>query len=232
MPLLTDEQPKDLIDVRFVCATYCKPHVTHFTLMAMQERRKRSRIEEEKKQLDRRESAAQDEELPKEEVIRRLRLLGQPITLFGEVRQSPVLISCHSAPSTSAYPCQLILLSHHCEDQMKTRLYDLDHNQDDAARAARLKLAQEEFQLEDEHAGGQQANSLLEMQRAAKTQDDKDLAGLDKQKKDAKDAVAAQHNGQEVSRPHKNMQEFLERSFKNSRNKKQHPVRFISATLG
>lgn len=115
---------------------------------------------------------------------------------------------------------------------MKTRLYDLDHNQDDAARAARLKLAQEEFQLEDEHAGGQQANSLLEMQRAAKTQDDKDLAGLDKQKKDAKDAVAAQHNGQEVSRPHKNMQEFLERSFKNSRNKKQHPVRFISATLG
>jgi hypothetical protein len=51
-----------------------------------QERRKRVKTDSEAAVLQRHESAPQEEELPREEVIRRLRLLGQPITLFGEVR--------------------------------------------------------------------------------------------------------------------------------------------------
>ena len=38
--------------------------------------------------------------------------------------------------------------------------------QDAAERAARLKRAQDDYQAEDEHAGGQQGNLMLELQRA------------------------------------------------------------------
>ena len=53
----------------------------------MQELRKRQKSgEQAQQQLQRIDSVrSQEEELSKEEVIRRLRLLGQPITLFGEV---------------------------------------------------------------------------------------------------------------------------------------------------
>jgi hypothetical protein len=72
--------------------------------------------------------------------------------------------------------------------------------QDDAARAVRLRKAQEEFQLEDEHAGGQQANSLLELQRAAKGNDKKAPPEMDGLKEDAVPVGAAeQQPGQEAS---------------------------------
>ncbi|KAK9802898.1 hypothetical protein WJX73_003346 [Symbiochloris irregularis] len=62
--------------------------------------------------------------LPAVEVIRRLRLLGEPATLFGET---------------------------------------------EADRATRLQRAQEDLQLDDEHAtGGQQANELLDIVRQRK----------------------------------------------------------------
>ncbi len=52
----------------------------------MQELRKRQKSGDHAQQLQRTDSVrSQEEELPKEEVIRRLRLLEQPITLFGEV---------------------------------------------------------------------------------------------------------------------------------------------------
>ena len=50
-----------------------------------QEQQKRARSEAEARALHRVESDKHEEELPFEEVIRRLRLLGQPVTLFGEV---------------------------------------------------------------------------------------------------------------------------------------------------
>lgn len=56
-------------------------------MVGNQERRKRSRIQQNGSDLQRHESGAKEQELPREEVIRRLRLLGQPITLFGEVTQ-------------------------------------------------------------------------------------------------------------------------------------------------
>ena len=53
----------------------------------MQELKKRQKSgEQAQQQLQRIDSVrSQEEELSKEEVIRRLRLLGQPVTLFGEV---------------------------------------------------------------------------------------------------------------------------------------------------
>lgn len=58
------------------------------TVLLLQELKKRQKSGEEAQQLQRIDSVrSQEEELPKEEVIRRLRLLGQPITLFGEVSQ-------------------------------------------------------------------------------------------------------------------------------------------------
>lgn len=52
-----------------------------------QDAAKRARLEAEQRALQRHDSGAdREEDLPREEVIRRLRLLGQPITLFGEVR--------------------------------------------------------------------------------------------------------------------------------------------------
>lgn len=54
--------------------------------MVLQELRKRQRSGDEAQQLQRIDSVrSQEEELSREEIIRRLRLLGQPITLFGEV---------------------------------------------------------------------------------------------------------------------------------------------------
>lgn len=38
-------------------------------------------------------------------------------------------------------------------------------SQEDAARAARLRRAQEDYQAQDEHAGGQQGNEMLALQR-------------------------------------------------------------------
>ncbi|KAK9845235.1 hypothetical protein WJX81_000654 [Elliptochloris bilobata] len=82
---------------------------------------KQARLEAERRALERHDSGAdREEDLPREEVIRRLRLLGQPITLFGE---------------------------------------------EDAARAARLRRVQEDYQAQDEHAGGQQGNMMLALQR-------------------------------------------------------------------
>ena len=51
--------------------------------------------------LQRHESvASQEEDLPRGEVIRRLRLLGQPIMLFGEVRCHVALLGwCCTAPT-------------------------------------------------------------------------------------------------------------------------------------
>ncbi|KAK9829564.1 hypothetical protein WJX72_006515 [[Myrmecia] bisecta] len=70
------------------------------------------------------QAARAEEVLPREEVIRRLRLLRQPVTLFGE---------------------------------------------DDADRLARLRKAQEEYELDDEHLHeGQQGNLLLLLEREAK----------------------------------------------------------------
>ena len=60
--------------------------------MAMQELRKRQKSGEPAQQLHRIDNVRlQEEELPKEEIIRRLRLLGQPVTLFGEVRNGAAI---------------------------------------------------------------------------------------------------------------------------------------------
>lgn len=48
--------------------------------------RKRAKTATEAEALHRHESLPQEEELTREETIRRLRLLGQPVTLFGEAR--------------------------------------------------------------------------------------------------------------------------------------------------
>ena len=50
-----------------------------------QKQRKRSRTDQDGHSLQRHESGAKEVELDREEVIRRLRLLQQPVTLFGEV---------------------------------------------------------------------------------------------------------------------------------------------------
>lgn len=55
----------------------------------------------------------------------------------------------------------------------------LMHAQDDAARAARLRKAQEDFQMEDEHTDGQQANSLLLLQKEGKLKAKQVLSGSD-----------------------------------------------------
>lgn len=68
-----------------VSVCICKFHAHSEFLL--QELRKRQKTGEEAHPLQRIDSVrSQEEELSKEEVIRRLRLLGQPITLFGEVR--------------------------------------------------------------------------------------------------------------------------------------------------
>eukprot|EP00884_Botryococcus_braunii_P016792 jgi/Botrbrau1/3797/Bobra.0183s0029.1 len=113
---------------------------------ARKEQIKRARGAAELKALGRTESLKRHESvesLPREEVIRRLRLLGQPATFFGE---------------------------------------------DDASRAARLRRAQEEFQVEDEHAGGQQANINLELQKEEKLRR-KGLAGGLNSGSKAKEAI-------------------------------------------
>ncbi|CAL5228863.1 g12074 [Coccomyxa viridis] len=104
------------------------------------ELRKRQRSGEEAHQLQRIDSVrSQEEELSREEVIRRLRLLGQPITLFGET---------------------------------------------DEARQLRLRKAQEDYQLEDEHRGGHLANSLLAIEKEDRAT--KRLGSADPSKKAAK----------------------------------------------
>ena len=73
------------------CLTFNVGHATwlgddQYPCDGLQELRKRQRSGEEAHQLQRIDSVrSQEEELSREEVIRRLRLLGQPITLFGEV---------------------------------------------------------------------------------------------------------------------------------------------------
>ncbi len=66
------------------------------------------------------------------------------------------------------------------------------HVQEDAARAARLRKAAEDFQMEDEHTEGQQANSLLLLQKEGKLKAKQKLSGMDATaKKDVKDPPAA-----------------------------------------
>lgn len=78
--------------------------------------------------------------LSPQEVVRRLRLLGQPATLFGEVRRTPSIAQCR----------QHVILA----------------TQTDFDRLKRLKKAEQEVQLEDEAAGGGMQNNLaLELQR-------------------------------------------------------------------
>ncbi|KAK9904116.1 hypothetical protein WJX75_004917 [Coccomyxa subellipsoidea] len=124
--------------------------------------RKRSRTDQDGHSLQRHESGAKEVELDREEVIRRLRLLQQPVTLFGE---------------------------------------------DDAARAARLRKAQEDFQMEDEHTDGQQANSLLLLQKEGKLKAKQVLSGSDPTVKkdmpasklpDEKDGVAEEMEEEET----------------------------------
>lgn len=57
-------------------------------------------------ELQRLDSSARtnsEEALPQEEVVRRLRLLGQPATLFGEVPPTTVLQFCFSLLHTAPY---------------------------------------------------------------------------------------------------------------------------------
>ena len=91
---------------------------------------------------------SEQEQLPKEEVVRRLRLLAKPATLFGEVRHT---VAARAQPSALAW-----ILS--------TRSLV----QTDSERAARLRQVQDELQIEDEHLGGGRYNELLELQRRAK----------------------------------------------------------------
>ena len=56
--------------------------------------------------------------------------------------------------------------------------------QTDEARQLRLRKAQEDYQLEDEHRGGHLANSLLEIQKEDKAS--KRLGSTDPSKKAAK----------------------------------------------
>ena len=56
--------------------------------------------------------------------------------------------------------------------------------QTDEARQLRLRKAQEDYQLEDEHRGGHLANSLLEIQKEDKAS--KRLGSADPSKKAAK----------------------------------------------
>ncbi|BDA45542.1 Pre-mRNA-splicing factor 18 [Coccomyxa sp. Obi] len=121
------------------------------------EQRKRSRSEQDSRTLQRHESGAKEEELPKEEVIRRLRLLQQPVTLFGE---------------------------------------------DDVARAARLRKAQEDFQAEDEHTGGQQANTLLLLQKEGRLKAKQALTSTEPTvKKDGKDPPASRDHDEQDNEP-------------------------------
>ncbi len=67
--------------------------------------------------------------------------------------------------------------------------------QADATRLARLRRAQEEFQLTDEHAGGQQANSLLALQR------DERLSSRSRGVQQAAAAAAASMSGAAAAPP-------------------------------
>jgi len=78
----------------------------------------------------------------REEIIRRLRLLKQPATLFGE---------------------------------------------EDIDRLKRLLKAEEEFDIGDEHVGGQQGNIILELEREKKEADAKRRAHEEEQKKKSKE---------------------------------------------
>lgn len=95
-----------------------------------------------KKQLQQQEDEGMREVLSAAEVVRRLRLLGQPAMLFGENEF----------------------------DRMK-----------------RLRQAEEEVQLEDEHAGGQQANTLLQLQRRDKGKAKGKAAGAGREAQAAKE---------------------------------------------
>ncbi len=69
----------------FICTCHRATAVTHGSVP--QDAAKRARLEAEQRALLRHDSGTdREEDLPREEVIRRLRLLGQPIPLFGEVR--------------------------------------------------------------------------------------------------------------------------------------------------
>ena len=72
--------------------------------------------------------------------------------------------------------------------------------QTDEARQLRLRKAQEDYQMEDEHRGGHLANSLLEIQKEDKA--NKRLGSADPSKKavkpDSHDVTAGQNADAEV----------------------------------
>lgn len=71
--------------------------------------------------------------------------------------------------------------------------------QDDAARAARLRKAQEDFQAEDEHTGGQQANTLLLLQKEGKLKAKQALTSTEPTvKKDGKDPPPSGNRDEQV----------------------------------
>ena len=105
-------------------------------------------------------------QLPLTEVVRRLRALEQPVTLFGEVTciaiGSPRLASI--ARPSNMRPAACGSSSELCALTIPPCM------QDDAARRERLKMASVSLQLMDEQKGrGQQKNTLLELQRAQKS---------------------------------------------------------------
>lgn len=144
------------------------------------------------------------------EVIRRLRALDQPITLFGEVRAMDATLrtAASALRATASRPCRDAASSWTCSQSAQCRhqaaadraslcfcteplfktsitskqslhLHGVLNGcvvtiwravlQDDAARRARLKTAGLSLQLTDEQKGaGQQNNTLLALQRAAK----------------------------------------------------------------
>ncbi len=72
--------------------------------------------------------------------------------------------------------------------------------QDDAARAVRLRKAQEDFQAEDEHTGGQQANTLLLMQKEGKLRAKQAHISTEPTvKKDGKDPPASRDHDEQVN---------------------------------
>jgi hypothetical protein len=75
--------------------------------------------------------------------------------------------------------------------------------QTDEGRQERLKKAQEDYQLEDEHRGGHLANTLLELQKEDKTA--RHIGSADTSKKPAKaetqDATVAMPDATEVRMP-------------------------------
>ncbi len=145
----------------------------------------------------------EQEELPDlspQEVVRRLRLLGQPATYFGEVwRVCDVCVMCdvyafdtgvrskHAhllvCRCVTCIPVHPLIIATHPSTHINTpstptihphhphNTPPSQHTQTDFDRLKRLKKAQQEVQLEDEAAGGgMQDNVALELKRQEEAQ--------------------------------------------------------------